>query len=849
MEKRNGKNIIVRLETLSIMSFLLLVSFTPLIGAESKINSLYVERELIIERADSSGVDFSFYFGDFTVETIEKNEQTFEKLRVQNGGHTSEYGKAELPTVSFYVAVPQEAKVNLNYETEDFNILHQQVDIYPAQPPKPETQGYIDPQFTYDEEFYSKNEAYPSNVVEISSIIEIRGCKIARITVYPIAYNPVKKEITAYEKIHVEVDFIGGTGKFIPERLRSVYFQPLFDAFLINGNSIEKATMKNNPYSMGKLSKGDRADLLVVVYDDFYDEILPLAEWRHLSGLETKVVKWSEIGTTAAELRAYMSNAYHNWELPPSFLLIVGDADHVPVNYLNIHPYDGQYTGTDHWYVAFNASSYFPDMHEGRISVDNAAELTTVVNKILDYSKTPYMGDDWFNNVLLASYEEYGRYFVWGSETVYDFLNPLGYNVIRQYEGGTPPGSTQGVIDAIDNGVIIANHRDHGASQNDGYSTYTGWCHPKFTNENIINDIDNGAKYPIMFSLNCESGWFDGETDHHSGLDYESIGEAGLRVANKGFVATIAHTRVSWSGYNDEIGRGHYDAIFPDFDPDYPNGGSVNPYETAVFKMSQVMNYAKFWVYDKYIAPGGCPPYPWSPSESASRTTFEMLHVIGDPTMEVWTAMPQTMTVSHPNTLPGGPSVFEVTVTDSGDPIEGALVCLSQENGVYVKGFTDESGTVELEIDDVSDEDASLVVTAHNYLYYSSQIPVYINTPPDIPGSPSGPAVGKPGSTYLYTASTTDVDEDRILYNFSWGDGTYSDWVGPFDSGSPATASHAWNEKGTYEIKVKAKDTHGEETDWSDPMEVRMPRIFTIWDIIEMNFPRIYSILSMILGI
>jgi len=768
MKKKNENWLIVRLEILFIIGFLLLVSFTPLIGAESKINSPVVERELIIEQADSSGVDFSFFFGDFTVETVEINEQIFEKLHAQSDGHTAEYGKAELPTVSFYVAVPQGAEITLNYEINEYTIANQQTNIYPAQRPLPETQGYIDPPFTFDEEFYSKDEAYPSIPVEISSIIEIRGCKIAVVTVYPIEYNPVKKEIKVYEEIDVKVDFIGGTGEFIPERLRSVYFQPLFDAFLINGNSVERVTMKSSQYGPGKISEENRADLLIVVYDDFYEEILPLAEWKHQTGLETKVVNWSDIGTTAAELRTYIIDAYDTWELPPSFLLIVGDADHVPVNYLHIHPYDGDYTGTDHWYVAFDGSDYFPEMHEGRISVDNAAELTVVVNKILEYSKNPYMEEDWFNNVLLASYEEYGRYFVWGSETVYDFLNPLGYNVIRQYEGGSPPGSTAGVINAINNGVFIANHRDHGGSENSGTS-YTGWSHPRFTTTNIINDLDNGAMYPIMFSLNCESGWFDGETDAHGG-NYESIGEVGLRVEGKGFIATVAHSRVSWSGYNDEIGRGHYDAMFPDFDPAYPNGGSTNPYETAVFKTSQVMNYAKFWVYDKYIVPGGCAPYPWSPDYEASRTTFEMLHVHGDPTMDIWTEMPQTMTVSHPESIPEGQSVFEVTVTDSGSPIEDALVCLNQENGLYVKGFTDEDGIVELEIDEISDGYTALVVTAHNYLYYTSEITALSNTLQEI-------------------------------------------------------------------------------SDLSNPIDVQMPRIFTIWDLIEMNFPKIHSILSMILDI
>jgi agmatine/peptidylarginine deiminase len=122
------------------------------------------------------------------------------------------------------------------------------------------------------------------------------------------------------------------------------------------------------------------------------------------------------------------------------------------------------------------------------------------------------------------------------------------------------------------------------------------------------------------------------------------------------------------------------------------------------------------------------------------------------------------------------------------------------------------------------------------------------NNAPDKPSTPKGPSSGVPGTFYIYSTDTNDPEEDQVLYMWDWDDGTYSDWIGPFDSGSPANASHSWNEKGTYEIKVKAKDIYGEETDWSDPMEVQMPIIFTIFEIIEMNFPRIYSILSILLG-
>jgi len=49
-------------------------------------------------------------------------------------------------------------------------------------------------------------------------------------------------------------------------------------------------------------------------------------------------------------------------------------------------------------------------------------------------------------------------------------------------------------------------------------------------------------------------------------------------------------------------------------------------------------------------------------------------------------------------------------------------------------------------------------------------------------------------------------------------------WVDPYDSGATGNAKHSWNEKGTFQIKVKAKVVHNYERIWSDPLSVTMPR-------------------------
>jgi len=98
------------------------------------------------------------------------------------------------------------------------------------------------------------------------------------------------------------------------------------------------------------------------------------------------------------------------------------------------------------------------------------------------------------------------------------------------------------------------------------------------------------------------------------------------------------------------------------------------------------------------------------------------------------------------------------------------------------------------------------------------------NLPPNKPNKPSGSASGTPGTSYEYTSSTTDPENNQIYYKFSWGDGSYSEWLGPYNSGTTVKTSHNWDAKGTYKIQVKAKDTGEHESEWSDSLSVNMPR-------------------------
>jgi len=94
------------------------------------------------------------------------------------------------------------------------------------------------------------------------------------------------------------------------------------------------------------------------------------------------------------------------------------------------------------------------------------------------------------------------------------------------------------------------------------------------------------------------------------------------------------------------------------------------------------------------------------------------------------------------------------------------------------------------------------------------------NEPPTTPVKPSGPSEGDAGVEYAFSTNSTDIDNDSIYYNWSWDDGTYS-LIGPYPSGEIVYGYHSWEERGTYDVTVKAFDGFV-ESNCSEPHSIKI---------------------------
>jgi hypothetical protein len=188
--------------------------------------------------------------------------------------------------------------------------------------------------------------------------------------------------------------------------------------------------------------------------------------------------------------------------------------------------------------------------------------------------------------------------------------------------------------------------------------------------------------------------------------------------------------------------------------------------------------------------------------------------IFGDPSLQVRTDTPESITVIHDDEIDEGVTTFTVTVSG----VENALCAISRDSNLYGYGYTDSSGQAIITFENPinGEEDFDLVVTAYNKIPYFYTLPVNTNEAPYAPSIPDGPASGDVDESLSYSSSTTDFEGEDIYYWFDWGDGTDSGWLGPYVSGEEVTESNIWTVRGVYDIKVKAKDINDDESDWSE---------------------------------
>jgi hypothetical protein len=97
-----------------------------------------------------------------------------------------------------------------------------------------------------------------------------------------------------------------------------------------------------------------------------------------------------------------------------------------------------------------------------------------------------------------------------------------------------------------------------------------------------------------------------------------------------------------------------------------------------------------------------------------------------------------------------------------------------------------------------------------------------------------GPLCEWVGNDCPFTVASFYDTDPPVYYMFDWDDETPYEWLGPYQEGQICTTYHSWNSPGIYNIKVKAKNSMGSQSDWSEPLTIHITRYNTLIPILEL---------------
>ena len=164
-----------------------------------------------------------------------------------------------------------------------------------------------------------------------------------------------------------------------------------------------------------------RTEYLIITPQEFISTLEPLAAWKHQKGVYTRITTLDDplgINSTYSgsdlgeKIQAYLRD-YHDRAQNLRWLLLVGDADVIPVRSLLVKNVTGDVPGllsdycpSDYYYSALDTSwdlnsnyiygetgeeDWTPELYVGRLPVNNITEVEGVVKKILTYEQIRHM--------------------------------------------------------------------------------------------------------------------------------------------------------------------------------------------------------------------------------------------------------------------------------------------------------------------------------------------------------------------------------------------------------------------------------------------------------------------------
>lgn len=692
--------------SLSILLLFLILPVFLLAG-----NSYYGtgQTHVTVLETNPNETTLQFELGSFESREVEIEKQIWQQLHLEREGVLQLEGFPALPVVNRSIIINERAQMHLQL----YDVVYEDLQIRVA-PSKGVIPRNIDPK-TVPYRFadvYTKDEFYPRDIATLSEPYIMRDYRGITVNTTPFAYNPVSQTLRIFKSFKVRIYAQGESQVNTLDAHRSGFtkdFEQIYAQHFINWQSLRYTPVND---SFGKM--------LVICHSSFMGNIQTYINWKRQKGIETELVEFSTIGSTATQLKTYIQNRY-NADNSIAYVQLVGDAPQIPTLTHNSG-------GSDPSFSLVAGSDNYPDIFIGRFSAENVTQLNAQINKTIAYERDVTTSATWLSRGMGIASDEGGSNGDNG-ETDIQHMNVIrnkllnyGYTGVDQVYD--PGASATTVTNNVNAGRGLINYIGHGSN--------TSWSTTGFNNTHASN-LSNGYKTPVIMSVACVNGNF---------VSNLCFAEAWQRNANGGSV-TFYGSSINQSWASPMRAQDEFNDLIVG-EQKFTAGGL---YYNASCKMMDIYG-------------------------NDGINMFKTWHIFGDASVMVRTKTPAAMNVNHPNTIVEGTQTMTVNTG-----VANALVALSYNSNIIGRGYTNAAGSVTLSLSGMPQGAViyTITVTAHNRVTYVSSIN---QTPPSGPwisvenvawkdNNDNQPAYGESGSLSLSLKNAGSAASNALTLTLS----------------------------------------------------------------------------------
>ncbi len=642
-----------------------------LLGAFGSINAKAIQ-SITVTGKSARSVEIKMSTGKINYSDFKLDGETFVRFDLGDMGEINEIGNPNLPAVRRLVEGPVDAEpeievISINktmVNLKQAGILHR---IMPSYPPVVKMKGEV-PHLVMNNKIYGHDGLWPSVHVRIKKAGIIRGHQLYQVEFFPLSYNPVKGMLEVVRDIDVRITFKQGNTAETEQgvsRLYSPFFEHMLSKKVLNYGIFED-----------KLNPAVPVGYLIVTPSSFVTALSPFVKWKTEEGYHVTVATIPDSiaqGDTLS-VRNYILNAYNNWTIPPTFVLLVGDVGQIS-NWWSSAADD---PANDLWYSLMDSGDTFPDLFIGRFSATTDSMLSVIVNKVLSYEQTLWGADTlWANKAFFIASADPDNH------TIAEATHSYCMGIVRAHGmitdslwGYSTSGCPTIITNTVNDGRAMVTYSGHGSE--------TGWADYgdlQYSVSDLYSNFTNGVKLPFEETYACLTGHYTTE---------ECFQEAWQRAPDKGAAAAFGSSVTSYWDEDDILQRRLYDELF----------------DTGYVWVMGAIDEGKIDLYNHYS--GGGRTYRY----------FCEYNLFGDPSMYLYFNIPKEIAASYAPSVPMGNTPLQVDVSDLSGALSDAFVSAVQNDKVLDAQYTDNSGTALLNIQPTTTDTVYVIVTALNHKPY-----------------------------------------------------------------------------------------------------------------------------------